>query len=141
MTRSPRPPKREPLVRTLGALKTPGWIMGVLNVTPDSFYVPSRLSRRAELLRKARAMIQGGAQVLDVGAESTRPGAPLISSDVESTRLLPAIQALRKCFPTHCISVDTQKASVAEAALRAGASMINDISALRYDPGMADVIA
>ena len=114
-------------------------IMGVLNITPDSFYADSRLSNVEETLKKATIMIENGADWLDIGGESTRPGAEIIDTDEEIRRILPIIRAVRDKFPNVGISIDTRRASVAELALDEGADMINDVSALS-DPRMVEVI-
>jgi dihydropteroate synthase len=113
--------------------------MGVLNITPDSFYADSRLSNVEETLKKATIMIENGADWLDIGGESTRPGAEIIDTDEEIRRILPIIRAVRDKFPNVGISIDTRRASVAELALDEGADMINDVSALS-DPRMLEVI-
>ena len=114
-------------------------IMGVLNITPDSFYADSRLSNVEETLKKATIMIENGADWLDIGGESTRPGAKVIDTEEEIRRILPTIRAVRDKFPNVGISIDTRRASVAELALDEGADMINDVSALS-DPRMLEVI-
>jgi dihydropteroate synthase len=115
-------------------------VMGVLNVTPDSFSDGGKFFRAADAVKAALAMQKAGADILDIGAESTRPGSTGISSEEELERLLPVLRALhgRLKIP---ISIDTQKASVAEAALDAGAEMLNDISGLKQDPKIAEVAA
>jgi dihydropteroate synthase len=115
-------------------------VMGVLNVTPDSFSDGGRFFRRDVAVAHAREMAAEGADVLDVGGESTRPGGEEITAEEEMRRVLPAIEELvaETSVP---ISIDTQKAAVAEAALDAGAQMINDVSALRTDPEMAALAA
>jgi dihydropteroate synthase len=118
-----------------------GWVWGVVNVTPDSFYPASRGARLPEALAQGRRLVAEGADGLDLGAESTRPGARDISEEEEIGRLLPVIKAMKHAFPRLPLSVDTRKAAVAGAALRQGAHMVNDISALRHDPAMAEVIA
>ncbi len=110
------------------------WIMGVVNATPDSFYAPSRLSQWERV-------IQEGADLLDIGGESTRPGALPVSAEEEARRLLPILNAIKEKHFSYPVSIDTQKADVARQALEQGADLINDISALRYDPAMADVLA
>ena len=114
-------------------------IMGVLNITPDSFYANSRLSSVEETLEIATKMIDNGADWLDIGGESTRPGAKTIDSNEEIARIIPVIRAVRMKYPSIGISTDTRWADVAEAALDEGADMINDISALS-DPRMIEVI-
>ena len=112
-------------------------VMGILNVTPDSFSDGGRFAVRDEALRQAERMKEEGADLIDVGGESTRPGADEVSVDEEVSRVIPVIEALRGLRP---LSIDTRKAAVAEAALRAGATVVNDVSGLA-DPGMADVVA
>ena len=125
--------------RTL-ELGTRTLVMGVLNVTPDSFSDGGNFFRAADAVQAALAMQKAGADILDIGAESTRPGSTGISSEEELERLLPVLRALhgRLKIP---ISIDTQKASVAEMAIGAGAEMLNDISGLKQDPKIAEVAA
>lgn len=115
-------------------------IMGILNVTPDSFSDGGRFSTVETAVAHALQMVEQGADIIDIGAESTRPGAPLVAPDEELRRLLPVLEALagRIAVP---ISIDTWKAPVAEAALKAGAEIINDISGLTFDPALAQVAA
>jgi len=120
-------------------------IAGVLNVTPDSFSDGGRFMRGgqvevAAVLAEARALVAAGAAILDVGGESTRPGAAPVSPDCELRRVLPVVQALAAALPVP-ISIDTRRASVAEAALRAGARIANDVSGLRSGPELARVVA
>ena len=112
--------------------------MGVINVTPDSFSDGGRFPTVASAVAAARRMADAGAAVIDIGGESTRPGASAVSVDEEMDRVLPVIEGLRGCDAV--ISVDTSKAAVAEAAVAAGAGMINDVRAARA-PGMLDVLA
>ncbi len=115
-------------------------VMGVVNVTPDSFYAGSRAPSVARAIETGLAMIDAGADILDVGGESSRPGASPVTADIERGRILPVVAGLRA--ETDCpISVDTTKSAVASAALAEGASWVNDISALRSDEDMAGVIA
>lgn len=115
-------------------------VMGVLNVTPDSFSDGAKFFGTKSAVRHALAIQNDGADIIDIGAESTRPGSTTISTAEELRRLLPVLQALRGKLKIP-ISVDTQKAAVAEAALGAGAQIINDISGLRNDPHLARVVA
>ena len=115
-------------------------VMGVLNVTPDSFSDGGKFFRVADAVKAALAMERAGADILDIGAESTRPGSEGISGEEELERLLPVLQGLRGRLKIP-ISVDTQKSRVAELAIAAGAEMLNDISGLRQDPNMAEVAA
>lgn len=116
-------------------------IVGVVNVTPDSFSDGGRLRTIDDVRRHACRLVDEGADVLDVGGESTRPGAESVDADEERRRVVPAIEAIVAECPGTPISVDTVKASVAADALAAGASIVNDVSALRLDPGMAGVCA
>jgi dihydropteroate synthase len=115
-------------------------IMGVLNVTPDSFSDGGKFFSLENAIRGALSMETDGADILDIGAESTRPGSTGISAEEELQRLLPVLEALRGKLKIP-ISVDTQKSSVAEAALAAGAEILNDISGLKNDPRLAEVAA
>lgn len=107
-------------------------IMAILNVTPDSFSDGGHLDSLQAIVDRAGALIAAGADVLDVGGESTRPGAAAVSADEELNRVLPAIEALRRAFPQAALSVDTYKAEVAQAAVRAGADIINDVWGLSH---------
>jgi dihydropteroate synthase len=118
-----------------------GVIMGILNVTPDSFSDGGRFLDLGPALEQAQRMIEEGAQIIDVGGESTRPGADLVCVEEELARVVPSIRALRGQAPGILISIDTSKAAVAAAALEAGADIINDVTALRGDPAMAAVAA
>lgn len=117
------------------------WIMGVLNATPDSFYAGSRTAGPDAAFDAADKMIREGADALDVGGESTRPGADAVAPSEEMGRILPVIAAIRRRWPSLPLSIDTQKAAVAHEALEHGATLINDVSALRQDPAMVDVAA
>jgi dihydropteroate synthase len=114
-------------------------VMGILNVTPDSFAESRRLDSR-EAVERALAMEADGADLIDIGGESTRPGADPVDADVELDRIMPVVEGLRGRLQIP-ISVDTYKAAVAEAALAAGAHLVNDISGLQYDPPLAGVVA
>jgi len=120
------------------------YIMGILNLTPDSFSGDGLLQNADPIeaaLAQARQFVSDGAHVLDVGGESTRPGAKQISASEEIDRILPVVQKLVTEFPGIILSIDTYKSEVAEAALSAGASWINDVWGLRADPAMPQVIA
>lgn len=118
----------------------PAVVMGIINVTPDSFYVGSRAQVLDDALGAAAAMIKGGAAVLDIGGESTRPGAAYVGLEEELQRVIPVVEAIRQRWDIP-VSVDTRKAGVAKAAMQAGADMINDISALVDDQEMASFCA
>ena len=114
-------------------------IMGILNITPDSFHADSRVDSVDHALSRAKQMVEDGADWLDIGGESTRPGAEPVGIDEEMNRVLPVIKAVRTAFPNVGISIDTRRAAVAKAALDLGADMVNDVSSLS-DPNMTDVI-
>lgn len=122
--------------------------MGILNITPDSFSDGGRFLLRDAALRRAEEMVREGTTFIDVGGESTRPagtaygaGAPALSEAEECDRVLPVVEAIAQTFPHIFISVDTYKAGVAQAALAAGAHLINDVTGLRSDPTLADAVA
>jgi dihydropteroate synthase len=119
-------------------LSTPK-IMGILNVTPDSFYATSRVASEKNILKRAEQFISEGADILDIGGCSTRPGAELISPEEEINRISPAIEAINRAFPDVLISVDTFRSSVAEAAIQSGAELINDISGWQFDEKIVEV--
>lgn len=114
--------------------------MGVLNVTPDSFSDGGLFDDRARALARAHEMIARGADIIDIGGESTRPGAPPVSLEEELERVVPVIEALTAQTSTP-ISIDTTKSGVADAALRAGATIVNDISGATFDPKILEVTA
>ena len=114
--------------------------MGILNVTPDSFSDGGRFDKMDAALLHAEKMIKEGADILDVGGESTRPGHVQITDEEEIARVVPVIEKLKKEFDVP-ISIDTYKSAVAEVAVCAGADLVNDIWGLKYDEKMADVIA
>ena len=115
-------------------------IMGVLNVTPDSFSDGGLYVTPKEIKRQAKLLLEQGADIIDIGGESSRPFSEPVSVQEELNRVLPAIEVIRS-FSDCLISVDTTKAEVAHKALAKGGNIINDISALRFDPEMADVVA
>ena len=114
-------------------------IMGVVNVTPDSFFDGGRYLDVEAAVAHAVRLVEEGADLLDVGAESTRPGADIVSEAEERRRAIPVVTAISKAVSVP-ISIDTSKASVARAALDAGAVLVNDVTALRADPAMVDVV-
>lgn len=112
--------------------------MGILNVTPDSFHDGGRHARADAAVRHAAAMLEAGADIIDVGGESSRPGAESVPEAEELARTVPAIREILKRFPC-AVSIDTVKSGVARAALDAGACIVNDISAMTFDPRMPGV--
>ncbi|PRY78390.1 dihydropteroate synthase [Yoonia maritima] len=115
-------------------------VMGILNVTPDSFSDGGMFIGQDDAVRHALAMADAGAAIIDIGGESTRPGAETVSVDDEIARTAPVIAAIR-AVSTIPISIDTRKAAVAKAAIEAGANLVNDVAALSYDADLADVTA
>ena len=114
-------------------------VMGILNATPDSFFCDSRAEGVAAALARANIMLFEGAEILDIGGQSTRPNASALSADEEEKRVVPVIRALKETYPDALLSVDTFYASVAEEAAKAGADMLNDVSCLA-DENMAAVV-
>jgi dihydropteroate synthase len=114
-------------------------IMGILNVTPDSFSDGGEWFDFGEAVEHGRALVAEGADILDVGGESTRPGAAPIAVDEELRRVVPVVSALRDVDAQ--LSVDTMKLAVAEAAVEAGATFVNDVTAFRHDPAIAGLVA
>jgi dihydropteroate synthase len=120
------------------------YVMGILNVTPDSFSGDGIIAKGDAVqsaLEQARDFLANGADILDVGGESTRPGSQPVTAEEEMERVIPVIQTLTKEFPEALISIDTYKAQVAETALRAGAHILNDVWGLRADPELGTVAA
>ncbi len=114
--------------------------MGIVNVTPDSFSDGGRFAGPAEAVRHAQRLVDEGADLIDVGGESTRPGAAPVEVEEETRRVVPVIRALAKRLAVP-VSIDTSKAAVAQRAIDAGASLVNDVTALRGDPQMAQIVA
>jgi len=120
------------------------YVMGILNITPDSFSGDGIIAKGDAIkgaIEQARSFLASGADILDVGGESTRPGSEPVNAKAEMARVIPVIQALAAKFPETLISIDTYKATVAEAALKTGAHIVNDVWALRADPALAGVAA
>jgi dihydropteroate synthase len=115
--------------------------MGILNVTPDSFSDGGQFVAVEDAVSRAAEMLSAGASIIDVGGESTRPGADPVSLDEETDRVVPVVEALVDQFPEAILSVDTYKPAVARAALNAGAHIVNDVTGLRHNPEMAEVAA
>lgn len=116
-------------------------VMGILNITPDSFYDGGRYQNTNQALKQCAQMLEEGAAIIDIGAYSSRPGADFISQREELTRLLPVLQQVKKEFPTAVISIDTFRAPVAEIAIQEGVQIINDISGGVLDANMFTTIA
>ncbi len=116
-------------------------IMGILNVTPDSFYAESRVKPGQDVLARAEAMLKEGADILDIGGESTRPGSSAVPWEEEIHRVVPVITGLKKAFPDAVVSIDTRNSRTAREALLAGADIINDISAGEGDAAMVPLAA
>ena len=116
-------------------------VMGILNITPDSFYSGSRFMAEKDIVEKAEQFIKDGATILDLGGYSSRPGATDISEEIETKRVVNGIKFVLKQIPDAYISVDTFRSSVAEAALNEGACMVNDISGGNLDNQMFDLVA
>jgi dihydropteroate synthase len=116
-------------------------VMGILNATPDSFFAGSRQQQIDDALKQAEQMLKEGADVLDIGGQSTRPGAQRISADEESQRVVPVIEAVANAFPEAMISVDTFYAATAADAVAVGAGIVNDVSAWSIDPKLLPTVA
>lgn len=119
----------------------PAKVMGILNITPDSFYAGSRHNGLQQALESASRMLDAGAAILDIGGMSSRPGADLIDAKTEQDRVLPIIAAIKAAWPEAIISIDTVYADTARKAVAAGAGMINDISAGSLDPELFPCVA
>ena len=127
--------------RSMPVAGSPTLVMGILNLTPDSFSDGGRLHGVDGAVRAAGRMLAQGADLLDLGGQSTRPGAEEIGAEREIERVLPVLQAIRAAYPEAVLSVDTFRAAVAEAALAAGADWINDVGGGRRDPQILKVVA
>ncbi|MBT8205491.1 MAG: dihydropteroate synthase [Eudoraea sp.] len=121
------------------SLETPK-IMGILNITPDSFYDGGRYQKTGEILRQTEKMLMEGATFIDVGAYSSRPGAANVPEQEEETRILPIVELLLTEFPEVLLSIDTFRSSIARSCVSRGAALINDISAGNQDPQMMNVV-
>src|SRR5579871_3232547 len=115
-------------------------VMGILNVTPDSFSDGGLFLTCDQALRHAEHMVEDGADIVDIGGESTRPGSDPLTADEETARVLPVVEALASRLSVP-LSIDTYKAAVARRAIEAGTEMVNDISGLTFDPAMAQTVA
>jgi dihydropteroate synthase len=122
-------------------LENKTYIMGILNVTPDSFSDGGDFTNKDNALRRTEEMLEQGADFIDIGGESTRPGAKKISIDEELKRVIPVIESVKKNFPDSIVSIDTYKSKIAKEAIDNGADIINDISGLKFDSEMAQLVA
>jgi dihydropteroate synthase len=116
-------------------------VMGIINATPDSFYSGNRVKGAEEIVHIAEKMLNEGADILDIGGQSTRPGSEPVPADEELERVIPAIEAIAGKFPGAVISIDTYYSKVARAAIYAGASIVNDVSAGSIDDKMVGTVA
>lgn len=116
-------------------------IMGIINITPDSFYKESRIQQMDGIMARTQQMITEGADIIDIGGQSTRPGSIRITAEDEAERVVPVVENIKQHFPDAIISVDTFYATVAQKAVAAGAAIINDISSGDMDPDMIETIA
>jgi len=116
------------------------YFVGILNVTPDSFSDGGKYLNLKSALNRAKELLEEGAEIIDVGGESTRPFSDPVPEEEELKRVIPVIKTIKKEFPDSIISVDTYKSKVAEEALKAGANIVNDVSALRFDSKMVEVV-
>ena len=132
-----------PSISVRGSLRSfhQTWVMGILNLTPDSFHDGGAWNDTGRAVAQAERMLREGADVLDLGAQSTRPGAVQVGAEEEWTRLSPVLSEVRRAHPDALLSIDTFHASVAERALDAGADLINDVSGGDADPNMWKVVA
>jgi dihydropteroate synthase len=140
MTVSPRARTNWLTARGALSLDVPR-IMGIVNVTPDSFYDGGRHIDVAAAVSHAGQLLEAGADILDIGGESTRPGASAVSTETELERVVPVIRGVLERWPDALISIDTVKSGVAAAAIEAGAAIVNDVSALRVDVRMGGLVA
>ncbi len=116
-------------------------VMGILNVTPDSFFDRGKFNEETNMLKHVEEMLREGASIIDIGAVSTRPGAKEISEEEEIQRLIPAVKLIHQHFPSAILSVDTYRSKIAEMSIENGAAIINDISAGTFDVNMFNTIA
>jgi dihydropteroate synthase len=115
-------------------------VMGILNTTPDSFYESSRIGQSSDIIRRAETMLLDGAAILDIGGQSTRPGAVRVSEEEELQRVMPALETVTKNFPLALVSIDTFYAKVARYAIERGASIVNDVSAGTIDDALIPTV-
>ena len=116
-------------------------VMGILNLTPDSFFDGGKFTEENTILERVRQLVTDGAKIIDIGGASSRPGATLVTESEEEARIIPAIELITKHFPELILSVDTWRSTIAEKAIRKGAHLINDISAGQFDNNMFETVA
>lgn len=116
-------------------------VMGILNITPDSFFDGGKFTEENTILERVRQLVTDGADIIDIGGASSRPGASLVTESEEEARLIPTIELVAKAFPDLFISVDTWRSTLAERAIQKGAHIINDISAGQFDKNMFETVA
>jgi dihydropteroate synthase len=116
-------------------------VMGILNITPDSFFDGGKFTEENTILERVRQLVTDGADIIDIGGASSRPGASLVPESEEEARLIPTIEVITKAFPDLIISVDTWRSTLAERAMQKGAHIINDISAGQFDENMFETVA
>ena len=116
-------------------------VMGILNLTPDSFYDGGQYPGKDAILRRTEEMLSEGAGIIDIGGMSSRPGAEIISVEEELKRVIPSIEAINRAFPDAILSIDTIRSQIAREAVAAGASIVNDISAGKFDDGLYQTVA
>ncbi|MFM7078895.1 MAG: dihydropteroate synthase, partial [Bacteroidota bacterium] len=121
-------------------LSTPK-VMGILNVTPDSFYDGGKFTELHTIMKQVKKMVKEGVDIIDVGGQSTRPGAKMIASSTELKRVIPIIKKIKEHFPKMIVSIDTMRSEVAQNAINAGAGMVNDVSAGVFDRKMHSTVA
>ena len=116
-------------------------IMGILNLTPDSFYDGGKWKSEAEILKGVEKMLGDGADIIDIGGQSTRPGSESVSETEELKRIIEPLKAIKKSFPEALVSIDTFRANVARAAIEEGACLINDVAAASFEPEILAIAA
>jgi dihydropteroate synthase len=116
-------------------------VMGILNITPDSFFDGGKFTEENTILERVRQLVTDGAEIIDIGGASSRPGSSLVPESEEEARLIPTVELVAKAFPDLIISVDTWRSTLAEKAIQKGAHIINDISAGQFDPHMFETVA
>ena len=132
--------KIKDLKKRIFSFQNPPLVMGILNLTPDSFYDGGKYATIDKALKRVEQMIEEGADIIDIGGESSRPGSSPVPLDEELKRVLPVLEETFKRFPDVYVSIDTYKSKVAEESILRGAVMVNDISAFRFDEKMVEIV-